>query len=245
MKNLIIYCFTVLLISSCNQKKEEKNITTTTSQIETKKISNNKTVKNRAEELIAIRDLLKEKLPVIIIERFPNQIEKLQYALIADGYNITLEETAKKSLHYRNQYQRYMSIFMDENFTYKDVAVALSNYKKFEENRKNKNDEQLKKNVLSNLKNTTLNQIKESSKNGLLIDTTDSFMYLNAYLKEQHPYKEIKYNNVKFENNFTTIFVDIYEGEKNIYSYIFTYRLDLNEFTFLEKGLPDIIYDGD
>lgn len=135
MKAKIIYTLLLSITISCNSKIDEKENINTVVHEESKKTNDNKMFSNRAEELIAIREYLKEKLPNIIIDRFPAQIEKLQFSLIADGYNISLEETAKKSLHYKNQYQRYMSIFMTENFTYDDVVVALSDYKKFQEKR--------------------------------------------------------------------------------------------------------------
>jgi hypothetical protein len=245
MKTITIYFVLLSIILSCNSKIEKTANIETPIQHEIDEKNNKKGFTNRSKELIAIREHLKEKLPNIVIDRFPAQIEKLQFALIADGYNISLEETAKKSLHYKNQYQRYMSIFIDEKFTYNDVVKALSNYKKFEQKRKNKSDEIRKLNVLVNLQNKLVNQVKECRKNGFLTDEENSFMTVNQYLKDLHPNKEIKYSNLKFENNYTAIFADIYDGDNNIYSYIFSYRLDINEFTFDEKGLPDVIYDGD
>lgn len=245
MKAQIIYILLLSIAISCNSKIDEKVNINELVREESKNTNDNKMFSNRAEELIAIREYLKEKLPNIILDRFPAQIEKLQFSLIADGYNISLEETAKKSLHYKNQYQRYMSIFMSENFTYNDVVIALSDYKKFQEKRDKKSDEIKKSNVISNLKNSTVNQIKECRTNGFLIEEEYSFMTVDKYIKELHPNKEIKYSRLDLDNNYTTISADIYDGDKNVYSYVFSYRLDLDEFTFDEKGLPNVIYDGD
>lgn len=245
MKTQIIYILLLSIAISCNSKINEKVNINEVVREESKNANENKMFSNRAEELIAIREYLKVKLPNIIIDRFPAQIEKLQFSLIADGYNISLEETAKKSLHYKNQYQRYMSIFMAENFSYNDVVVALSDYKKFQEKRDKKSDEIKKDNVISNLKNSTVNQIKECRTNGFLTDEGNAFMTVEEYIKELHPSKEIKYSHLDLDNNYITISADVYDDDKNVYSYVFSYRLDLNEFTFDEKGLPNVVYDGD
>lgn len=80
---------------------------------------------NRAEELIYIREYLKYKLPVILVNKFPEEMKKAQYELISRGENPSLEEAAIKSLHFHNLYDPYMSIIISENLSFVDIKKQL------------------------------------------------------------------------------------------------------------------------
>lgn len=81
--------------------------------------------KDRAEELIYIREYLKYKLPLILIEKAPDIVKEAQYELIAMGENPTLYEAALRTRSYEWEYQRCMFMIMESNYSFKEVKEQL------------------------------------------------------------------------------------------------------------------------
>ena len=123
---LIVYL--LITVFSC---KNEKNLKTEQKLIEKENIKSelndfSKTeFKDRAEELVYIREYLNYKLPVILVSKEPEQMKKVQYELISRGENPTIEESAKRSLHFSNLYEPYMTYIISENITFKTVKQEL------------------------------------------------------------------------------------------------------------------------
>lgn len=99
--------------------------------------------KNRAEELIYIREYLKTNLPKAILKNNPKLVEKAQQELIIKGYNPTLEEAAKKTIAYSNKYNSYMSLIASTKMPFTEVKKQLDNTGKltFDEYLNKKNDD--------------------------------------------------------------------------------------------------------
>ena len=98
--------------------------------------------KNRAEELIYIREYLKENLPKAILKTNPKLVEKAQQELIILGDNPTLEDAAKKTIAYSNYYKGYMDLIASTKMPFKEVKKQLETTGKINfENYINKNNE--------------------------------------------------------------------------------------------------------
>lgn len=128
MKKLLSICF-VCLLCSCNYGNRS-NDTKNSESIENYKNNDSDFSKtkfsNRAEELIYIREYLEYKLPIILVKKFPEEMKKAQYELISMGENPSLEEAAKKSLHFHNLYDPYMSIIISEKLNFADIKKQLN-----------------------------------------------------------------------------------------------------------------------
>ena len=127
MKNILTVC---LLITFLSCKKENSFKTEQNSnETEIKKSVINDFSKtdfnDRAEELVYIREYLNYKLPIILVDKKPDQMKKVQYELISRGENPTIQEAAKRSLHFSNLYEPYMSLIISENTTFISVKQQL------------------------------------------------------------------------------------------------------------------------
>ncbi len=118
--------------------------------------------KNRAEELIYIREYLKENLPKVILKNNPKLVEKAQQELIILGYNPTMEEAAKKTIAFSNYYEGYMELIVSTKMPFNEVKKQLESTGKitFEEyiNKKNEDLIYIDENV------ETINTSQEESK---------------------------------------------------------------------------------
>lgn len=103
----------------------EKDTLTTFESSEEK--FNKSDFKDRAEELIYIREYIEYKLPLLIIEEYPDVAKKAQYELIARGENPTLEEATKKTYYYYNNYQSLMWKILNEEYSFLEVKKILEN----------------------------------------------------------------------------------------------------------------------
>ena len=83
--------------------------------------------KDRAEELIYIREYLKYKLPLIIIKQNPDLVKKAQYELISNGENPTLVDAALRTRKYESMYKNSMWKIIDGNYGFKEVKNQLEN----------------------------------------------------------------------------------------------------------------------
>lgn len=122
--------FLVCLLGSCNyiNKSNDNENSGSIEKYKNKDLDFSKTeFSNRAEELIYIREYLEYKLPIILVKKFPEEMKKAQYELISMGENPTLGEAAKKSLHFHNLYEPYMSIIISEKLNFVDVKKQLEN----------------------------------------------------------------------------------------------------------------------
>lgn len=127
MKIFLIVCLLITFVSCKNEKNlktEQKLIETENKKSELKEFSNTE-FKDRAEELVYIREYLNNKLPLILISKEPEQMKRIQYELISRGENPTIEEAAKRSLHFRNLYEPYMTYIISENIKFKTVKQEL------------------------------------------------------------------------------------------------------------------------
>jgi hypothetical protein len=184
-KHFTILLLVVLTLNSFSQKNNGNKVNQK-NNIFTKTI-----FKSRADELIYIREYLNYKLPLILVKKYPEQMKKVQYELISNGENPTLEEAAKKSLHFKNLYEPYMSLVVSENTTFKIVKEQLElndkldfdlskNTKKIKSEKKeilepeNKTEKPIRKDTNDALKNilknnkpeTEINQIEAGVGNG-------------------------------------------------------------------------------
>lgn len=136
MKNIFVASAFIafILLISC-KKMEELNFinsaeitndTTANSYTKEKKIDKT-TFKDRAEELIYIREYLEYKLPLIMIKEDAEYVKKAQYELIAMGQNPDLSEAARKTISYNDKYKYLMSVIIEDNWKFRDVKYQLEN----------------------------------------------------------------------------------------------------------------------
>jgi hypothetical protein len=127
MKNILTICILITLLSC--KKEDSIKIEQKLSKNEIGKPENTDfsrtQFKDRAEELIYIRQYLNYKLPIILINKNPDQMKKAQYELISRGENPTIEVSAKRSLHFSNLYEPYMNLIISENLSFKNVKEQL------------------------------------------------------------------------------------------------------------------------
>lgn len=126
MKKIIIFCLLLVLISCKKEGVESIESTTNKDSLTEQTNDFSKTeFKDRAEELVYIREYLNYKLPKILVAQNPEQIKKIQYQLIANGENPTLEEAAKKSVSFSNKYEIYMNLIISEKTSFAEVKKQL------------------------------------------------------------------------------------------------------------------------
>lgn len=200
MKNILIICILITLLSC----KKENSIKTEQkfSENEVEKpeqIDFSRTVfKDRAEELIYIRQYLNYKLPIILINKKPDQMKKVQYELISRGENPAIEEAAKRSLHFSNLYEPYMNLIISENISFKNVKEQLETNGELDFESSNKNNliyivEENKNRENNVLTDTIKNETKNALKN-LLNRKSDSEPNINSS-KRNIIYKATPENN--------------------------------------------------
>lgn len=160
MKKIIIFC--LLLISiSCKKEGTEKIQNTTSRDSLTEQTNDfSKTeFKDRAEELVYIREYLNYKLPKILVAQNPEQIKKVQHQLIANGQNPTLEEAAKKSINFSNKYEIYMNLIISENTSFTEVKKQLESTGKLDFNFQNESPQIIEnKDTEQSTENETISQ---------------------------------------------------------------------------------------
>lgn len=129
MKKYLIFGILFLFVAC---KKEDKinseNNTLVNSIVEENKFDKTD-FKDRAEELIYIREYIKYKLPLIIIEKYPDLAKKAQYELISRGENPTLEDAVKKTLKYHNRYNAFMSMAQYDNYSFSEIKSKMESYR--------------------------------------------------------------------------------------------------------------------
>lgn len=139
--------------------------------------------KNRAEELIYIREYLKENLPKAILRNNPELVEKAQYELIIMGQNPTLEEAAKKTLAYSNYYNRYMSQIATTEMPFIKVKEQLESSGKLDFNEYiNKEVENYNYNEENNIKHTKTKQEEINKQNITKEPSPEAMDALNSLL---------------------------------------------------------------
>jgi hypothetical protein len=131
MKKTAIFCLLIVFIScKYDRDKLDDNKSTFSDKDSTSITSSNNefnqtNFKDRAEELIYIREYLKYKLPQIIIEKDPDLIKTLQYELIAEGENPSLTDVALRTRKYKFEYDRSMSNIINRKYNFKKVKELL------------------------------------------------------------------------------------------------------------------------
>ncbi|WP_134355998.1 energy transducer TonB [Flavobacterium psychrophilum] len=185
MKNILTLCLLITFLSC--KKENSSKIEQKTNEIEIKKSELNdfsKTdFKDRAEELVYIREYLNYKLPIILVDKKPDQMKKVQYELISRGENPSIEEAAKRSLHFSNLFEPYMSLIISENTTFKIVKQQLetkgkldfeiskkenqiiSEIKEINSEEKDDSEKPIKKNTENALDNLLKNKNSETEQN--------------------------------------------------------------------------------
>lgn len=164
MKNKILISSVILLIliTACKKNGGITNFTITekdTLNLNNEKGFSKNNFKDRAEELIYIREYLKYKLPKIMIDEDIEYVKKAQYSLISDGENPTLEEAASRTIKYSNKYEAYMNLIIMDKLSFMVVKRQLEsngdlNFKTIETN----------SSILKN-ENDTLNAVNSISRN--------------------------------------------------------------------------------
>lgn len=131
MKKTAIFCLLIVFVScKYDRDKLDDNKSTFSDKDSTSITSSNNefnqtNFKDRAEELIYIREYLKYKLPQIIIEKDPDLIKTLQYELIAEGENPSLTDVALRTRKYKFEYDRSMSNIINGKYSFKKVKELL------------------------------------------------------------------------------------------------------------------------
>lgn len=157
-KNYLIFGLLFFLVAC---KKDLGNIFDSLTKVDTlvtyelsEEQFNKRDFKDRAEELIYIREYIEYKLPLLIIEKQPDVAKKAQYELISMGENPTLEEATKKTLIYRNEYQYFMYKILDKEYSFLEVKNMLEKdyptkkeKRRIEENPSKNNDKNIHQTV--------------------------------------------------------------------------------------------------
>ncbi len=199
MKTILISALILTLTYSCSTKDNGNN------SKDSGEVTNYDFTKdqfdNRAQELTYIREYLNTKLPEILIKKFPEKMEKIQLQLITQGQDVTLEEAAKRSIHFSNQYSMLMSRFNNDNTSFKDAKWCLDNYDEYEKQRNIKNEQEEIKDIIPALKRTVLREIKDARKNSYLKpNSSDDYLTVADYYKNYFPKCEIIYEKNKTDN---------------------------------------------
>lgn len=129
MKKTVIFCILLIFVSCKYDRDKLEDKKSTFSDKDSLLITNanefNQTnFKDRAEELIYIREYLKHRLPQIIIEKEPDLIKSLQYELIAEGENPSLTDVALRTRKYKFEYERSMSNIINGKYSFKKVDLS-------------------------------------------------------------------------------------------------------------------------
>jgi hypothetical protein len=136
MKIVLIFCLGLFLSCKVSNEKDDFieiiNDKIVNQDDEKLDLFNKANFTDRADELIYIREYLKYKLPLIIIDKNPDLAKKAQYELISDGENPTLIEATKRTLTYQNKYDGYMSLITTENMSFKEVKHQLESKSKID-----------------------------------------------------------------------------------------------------------------
>lgn len=199
---------------------------------------NNPRFKNRAEEIAYIREYANLKFPDIIIEKFPERVEGVQFNLIKSGEDVSLREAAKRSLHYRNEYGSYMDRVVEENISFEKAKWELDNYKEYRSLSADNYRKELIKEMIDKLKEKPIGYINDS-KNNLFTDSSENYLTVEDYIKEKYHNSRTEYYYRPTENpDEFVIFVDVYEeNEKYVPVVVYKFEYSLKSYNFRYLGI--------
>ncbi|WP_121965789.1 hypothetical protein [Myroides sp. N17-2] len=125
----INYLLLILSVVFISCKNEQNNSLSTSSEVTIIKEENfnKESFKDRAEELIYIRDYLEYKLPILIMKHSPDLVEKVQQELIFRGENSTLEEAAKRTKNYQIAFESIINQVRINKHSFREVKNVLVN----------------------------------------------------------------------------------------------------------------------
>jgi len=142
-KNIISVFIFFILFTACKKEdatkllesiKSAKSALVNSDTLVNENSFNKTDFKDRADELIYIREYLKYKLPRIMINKDIESVKRAQYELITVGENPTLIEAARRTRKYSWDYERYLNLINSYNMSFKEVKKQLESKDKIDFN---------------------------------------------------------------------------------------------------------------
>ncbi|WP_291087032.1 hypothetical protein [Flavobacterium sp. BFFFF1] len=162
-------------------------------------------------------------------------MKKVQYSLIVQGENPTLEDAARKSIMFSNQYQMLMSRYISENSTFKTVKVQLENFDQYKKDWAKKERESEFDKIIDVFKSYTINRIHDINKHNIIKDNLEGGYTVADYFEKQNPKRKIEYQKLKTKNpNVFRIVIEVSENDTPFSLNIFEYDFVSKQFTHIE-----------